>query len=124
MEKKLRGDTRIIMMLKALLAAFVATGVLLLVLAALLYKMNLDEQTVSFGIIAIYVLSTFIGGMIAGKLSGQRKFLWGILVGVCYFLLLLLISFAVYRTFQGNAANVVTTFLLCAGGGMMGGMVS
>lgn len=124
MEKKLKGDMRIIMMLKALLSAYVVTGGLLLVLAAMLYKMNLDEQKVSFGIIAIYVISTFVGGLVIGKLAGQRRFVWGMIFGVCYFLLLLLISLGVYRTFQGNAANMITIFLLCVGGGMMGGMVS
>lgn len=124
MEKRSKNDTRLIMMLKALLASFVVTGALLLILAALLYKMGLDEQKVSFGILAIYVISTFIGGVIAGKIAGQKRFFWGMLTGVFYFLLLLLISFGVYRTFQGNATGVITTFLLCAGGGMMGGMVS
>lgn len=124
MEKHTKSDTKTVLMLKALLAAYMLTGLLLLVLAGLLYKMNLDEQKTAFGIIAIYVLATFAGGMIAGKLAGQRKFLWGSLLGVCYFLLLGLISFGVFRSFQGSAADIVTAFLLCAGGGMAGGMVS
>ena len=76
------------------------------------------------GIIMIYVVSTFVGGFIIGKLSGTRKFLWGLTCGILYFALLLLVSLGVYRSLQGDGANVVTTFLLCAGGGMLGGMIS
>lgn len=110
--------------LKSLLCAYVLTGILLLVLAGLLYKLNLDEGKVAAGIIAIYVLSTFVGGFIAGKLLKERKFLWGLTVGILYFGLLLFVSLGLYRSLQGGGANILTTFLLCAGGGMLGGMLS
>lgn len=110
--------------LKALLCAYVITGILLLVMTFLLYRMNLSEQNINAGIILTYVVATFAGGFIMGKLSGSRKFLWGLLTGTVYFVLLMLISFGVYHSLQADMANMVTTFLLCAGGGMLGGMVS
>lgn len=111
-------------LLRSLLCAYIISGILLLLLAFLLYKLNLDEGKVSAGIIMIYVISTFAGGFIIGKLAGVRKFLWGLTCGILYFGLLLLVSIGIYRSLQGNGANVLTTFLLCAGGGMLGGMVS
>jgi hypothetical protein len=30
----------------------------------------------------------------------------------------------VYHAFQGNVTNIAVTFLLCAGGGMLGGMIA
>lgn len=111
-------------LLKSLLCAYIISGILLLLLAFLLYKLNLDEGKVSAGIIMIYVISTFAGGFIIGKMAGVRKFLWGLTCGILYFGLLLLVSIGIYRSLQGNGANVLTTFLLCAGGGMLGGMVS
>lgn len=115
---------KLVWVLKALLCAYVMTGIFLLVLTCLLYKMNLDESKVTAGIIVIYVLSTFIGGFVIGKKSKERKFLWGLLIGVLYFTLLFVVSLGLYRSVQGNGANVLTTFLMCAGGGMLGGMVS
>lgn len=111
-------------LLKALLCAYVTTGILLLILTLLLYKLNLSEENVNAGIILIYVISTFAGGFVMGKLAGVRKFLWGLLAGALYFVLLILISFGIYRTIQSDAVSLSTTFLLCAGGGMLGGMVS
>lgn len=110
--------------LKALLASYIVTGILLFTLTLLLYKFEWDEQKVTAGIIVIYVVSTFVGGFILGKLKQVRKFVWGLVMGVLYFVLLFLISFGVYRSFDGNGTNVITTFLLCAGGGMLGGMLA
>lgn len=124
MEKKIGKNSKAIWMLKALLTSYVVTAAALLILALLLYKMDLDEQKVTMGIIIIYVLSTFVGGFIMGKLMGERRFFWGLMLGMVYFLLLLAISIVVNQSLQNNGMNVVTTMLLCTGGGMIGGMVS
>ena len=79
---------------------------------------------VSAGIIGIYVTSTFFGGLIIGKMAKVRRFFWGLLLGVSYFLLLLIITLGVYRTLDGAVAGFASTFFLCAGGGMFGGMIS
>lgn len=116
--------TQVIQVLKALLASYIVTGILLFIVTFFLYKFEWDEQMVTAGIIAIYVLSTFVGGFIMGKLKESRKFLWGLVIGFLYFVLLFLISSAVYRSFDGNGTNAITTLLLCMGGGMLGGMIS
>lgn len=128
MEKKTTGRPGIeqtaVRILKTLLCAYIVTGIMLLILTLLLYKAGLSEENVNAGIILTYVISTFAGGFVMGKLTGTKKFLWGLLLGVLYFLLLLLISLGVYHTLQAEITNLLTTFLLCAGGGMLGGMVS
>lgn len=124
MDRKLRNDSKVLWVLKALLASYVVTGILLLILAVLLYKMELDEKAVSAGIIAIYITATLIGGLLLGKMAKVRRFLWGLCLGVAYFALLLLITLGVYRTLDGSGVNILTTFILCAGGGMIGGMIS
>ena len=65
-------------MLKALLCAYVVTGIMLLILTILLYKAGLSEENVNAGIILTYVISTFAGGFVIGKLMKVKKFLWGI----------------------------------------------
>lgn len=124
MERKLRKDAGVMWVLKSLLVSYVLTGVLLLLLAVALYKLELNEKAVSAAIVAIYIVSTLIGGIIIGKFARVRRYLWGLGLGIGYFALLLLITLGVYRTLNGDAANLVTTFVLCAGGGMAGGMLS
>lgn len=128
MEKKVkdvqRTEVKAVWLLKALLFAYVMTGILLLLLTLLVYKLNLDEGKVTGGIVIIYVISTFVGGFAAGKMAKVRKFVWGLTMGILYFALLMIISLGIYHSVQGNGANILSTFLLCAGGGMIGGMVS
>ncbi len=128
MEKKTGGrqgiERRAADVIKALLCAYIVTGILLLVLTALLYKAGLSEENINAGIILTYVISTFSGGFAIGKMTGSRKFLWGLLLGAVYFLLLTLISLGIYHSLQSDLMNLATTFLLCAGGGMLGGMIA
>lgn len=115
---------KVMWVLKSLLASYIVTGILLLIVTFLVYKFELDEQTVVGLIVAIYVISTFLGGFIIGKLTEIKKFIWGMAVGGIYVLLLFLISYGVYRTVNTNGLNVITTVALCVGGGTLGGMIS
>ena len=111
-------------MVKALLAAYVVTGILLIILALALYKFELNEGAVTAGVTAVYLISTFTGGLVVGKLAKVRRFLWGIVLGILYFALLLLVTVGIYRTFHGSSTEILVTFALRAGGGMAGGMIS
>lgn len=109
---------------KTLLVSYVITAVLLLVLSVLLYRFRMSEEAVTGGIVAIYILSNFAGGFFLGKKRRVRKFLWGMLSGFLYFLLMVLISFCVYHEGSGSAFNLILTMVLCTGSGMLGGMLS
>lgn len=122
--RKNKKMEKIMWVLKSLLASYIVTGLLLLGLTFLLYKFELDEQIVVGSIVAIYVISTLLGGFIIGKLVKVKKYIWGMGIGAAYFVLLLLISYGVYREFNTNGLNAITTAALCIGGGTLGGMLS
>lgn len=67
MDRKMGKETKILWVLKALLISYIVTGVLLVGLAFLLYKLDLGEQAVSAGIVAIYIAATLVGGIVIGK---------------------------------------------------------
>ena len=115
---------KVMWVLKSLLASYIVTGILLLILTFLVYKFELDEQLVVAGIVATYIISTFVGGFILGKLTEVKKYIWGLSIGAIYVALLFLISYGVYREFNTNGMNAISTALLCMGGGMLGGMLS
>lgn len=108
---------------KLLLASYFITGILLLLLSMLLYKFRISQNMVNIGIVVIYCLSTFITGFLAGKSQGQKKFIWGLLLGAAYFILLCLISLAVNGSIEDLSGNFLTSMLLCVGSGMLGGML-
>lgn len=124
MEKAGTGRDRVLKILSTLLIMYVITGAALLVLALLLYKMQLSENVVSIGIMVIYVVAGLLGGLIAGKRMKTRRFLWGILMGAVYFLVLLAGSFLLNRGITSDLLHVVTTLIMCMAAGMIGGMLS
>lgn len=124
MEKGKACQDAAVRLIKSLLAAYIVTGLLLLLLALLLYRLQLSESVVNIGIIAIYVAACFLGGFLEGKMMKTRKFLWGGAFGLLYFAVLAIISLAVGQGFSGSSSHFVTTLILCMAGGTLGGMVS
>ena len=124
MEKKMIDSKKLIFVLKCMLAAYLVTAGLLLLLALMLYRFGLSEKVVSVCIILIYIVVTFLAGFIAGKRAGEKKFIWGLVMGCTYFLILTAVSLAVNKGMGDDVGNLVTVFLLCGGSGMLGGMLS
>ena len=118
-EKKVRVSVLSIM--KILLAMYLVTGGLLLVLSALLYKMQLSESVVSAGIVLIYVVSGFLGGLLSGKVMKTRRFFWGMVMGGAYFLILVLGSILFQKGVNMEVSRFFTTLILCTASGMIGG---
>lgn len=83
-----------------------------------------EKSPVSAGIVAVYILSCFSGGFMSGKILRKDKYLWGILVGAFYYLLLITVSFVVQGKWEMSLVHAVTTFFMCLGGGALGGMLS
>lgn len=118
------GGIPVFFLLKSLLFSYILTTGLLLLLAFFLFKFELSERPVAVAIIGIYVLATFFAGFVTGKRLQNRKFLWGLLMGVAYFVVLAVVSLAVKQSPDTLGDSFFTTLALCAGGGMLGGMIS
>lgn len=124
MPNKINISSRLTFILKCLLLSYLLTTGFLLLLALLLYRFGLSEKIVSVCIIAIYIIVTFLAGFLTGKREGNRKFLWGLMMGSLYFLILIVVSLIVNHGLTGISGNFFTVLVLCAGSGMLGGMVS
>ena len=107
-----------------LLLSYLITIGGLLLLALLLYKIPLSESAVNIGIIVIYILSTFLTAFFCGRKMQKRKFLWGFILGSAYFLVLLIISMLTNQSNVILGTNVLTSFMICAGAGTLGGMLA
>lgn len=118
-----KNNSLIMFLLKCLLVSYLLTAVCLLLLTFLLYKFGLSEKAVSVAIIIIYVISTLTGGYVAGKKLQNKKFLWGLLLGTVYFLILVAVSMMISNSPGEIGDAYLTTLILCAGGGMLGGML-
>lgn len=123
MEKTAGRNGKGLKMLGTLLLMYVLTGILLLILALLLYKFQLNEKFVSAGIIGVYIFTGLAGGLVIGKRTEKRKFLWGLVIGTIYFLILFAGSVAMNHGLPENMNRMALVWIMCGGAGMIGGML-
>jgi len=121
--KNALSTERLTALLKCLVAAYLITGILLVVVAALLYKFSLGENVVDISIIAIYCISSLLAGLFFSKGAASRRFLWGMAAGAAYFLIICAVSMAVEPDFAPLSNSCITTLFICLGSGMLGGML-
>ena len=113
----------IICMLVYLLIAFLGSVLFLALVALLLFKFQIAADTVSILMIAVYILMPLTAGLLMGRKMGERKFMYGAMMGAVYFLILCVFSMIYQKTGIAVSQNFFTTALLCIGGGTLGGML-
>ena len=120
----INGFPTVITYVKLLCVSYILTALLLLLIAFLLYQMKLGTGPVQAMVYGIYALACAAGGFLAGKSSGQRRFFWGLLFGVLYFLVLLGASFAIGKEICQGTGHMLTALGICLAAGCAGGMIS
>lgn len=115
---------KVLEVIKSLVVAYVFTGIALAALAFAIYKWNLNETVVNIIILAVYVIASFIGGFITGKRVKERKFIWGMLLGGLYIIIIYGVSIIMSASLDMVSTASVAAALLCLAGGTLGGMVS
>jgi putative membrane protein (TIGR04086 family) len=110
--------------IKGLIVSYAVTGVLLLALAYAVYRFRLEETISSLIIIAIYVIVTFVGAFVVGKQVKEKRFLWGLILGLMYILIITVAGLLISKAFHVTDTANLTTAMLCVGGGLLGGMLS
>ncbi len=124
MDRSNKKKNKPLTILSTLLIMYVITGLALLILAFILLKLQPGESVINIGIMVIYIISCLIGVLIAGKRLRTHKFLWGVLMGAVYFLILLAGSLLLNRGISSDTVHVATTLVMCIAAGMIGGMIS
>ena len=109
---------------RSLIISYIFTGILLLGLALLMYKSSLTTKQVTLGINAIYMIACFVGGFLSAKACGSRRLIWGLVMGLLYFILLFGITLLFYHKISQGMVHFFTVLALCAMGGGLGGIIS
>lgn len=115
---------KFLVVIRGLIIAYAVTGVLLAVLAYLVFRFQLGENIADIAIVAIYVVVTFLGAFLTGKKVKEHKFLWGLLLGTLYIAIISVIAIILGQVFHVTSTASLTTIALCVGGGLLGGMLS
>ena len=106
-------------MIQSLVFAYIATGILLCLLAFIIYQSNAGMKIANLGVTLTYILASVFAGMLIGSKIGKKKFLWGFAAGMLYFMIWI---------FQKNivlfSTERITACFLCIAGGTLGGMLA
>ncbi len=124
MERQANKQSMVIPVMVILVTMYIITGILLLLLAFLMYRMDLSEPVANGAIIAIYIISGFLGGFLIGKKVGVKKYLWGFLMGVLYYGVLFLVGLLLHQSVDVDAVHLISTMVLCLLSSTAGGMIS
>lgn len=124
MNKPFSKNTRVIYILEALVFSYIITGLLLLLISFLMLKLELSSVVISGTINFAYIASAFTGGFFIGKMTEQKKFIWGLLIGVLYFIVLMMVSLMMNRSGALPYGSLFTVFIITGLSGMLGGMIS
>ncbi len=120
----MNNKKKIICLFQSGLISCVITLSLLLLFALLIWKAELSDIMSRAGVTLIYIISAGAGGFLLGKRIRERKFLWGFLTGLLYFLILFFIT-VLTEGFSGQFDNnIITTFIICLLSGTLGGMIA
>ena len=111
-----------LILMKGLIGSVLLSAAAVFVMAFLLYKTGISESTIHIVVIVMYGVSCLLSGFYCGKKIKSRRFLWGLVAGLLYFVLLCGLTLAVKN--GRLSSHVMTSALVCLGSGMLGGMIS
>ncbi|MCD7738770.1 MAG: TIGR04086 family membrane protein [Lachnospiraceae bacterium] len=104
-------------------AAAVTAAALIFLAAFLMDHFSLGEDILKKAVYAIHFAAAFACGFVMGKQKKEKKFLWGLAAGGVWFALILGCSL-IFNNGSLKADALLAVLAACAGGSMLGGMLS
>lgn len=108
--------------LKGVLASFIITVILVFIIALTTYFIDISDRLTAILLFGVSVVSTIIGGILLTRHCKQKGLLHGFLLGIFYFLIMLLISYMINMNFSWTV-KTLTILISTVCGGMFGGIV-
>ncbi len=115
--------TYMMAVLKALVLSYVISAAALIVLAGMLYQLDMGNTQIRVGVIITYIVSVVAGGFYVGRKVKKREFLWGLILGLLYYSIHIAAVIAAEGVLPDRIVPATALALLCMGGGMLGGML-
>lgn len=115
---------KIVKYIKIMIMTVAMTLFLLSLLSLTLYYKEMDRILVELLILLIYILVCFVGGIMGAKVLSGHCIRLGVLIGLGYGVLLYVISWIFQSPGVYKLDQVVTTFVICTGSGMLGAIAA
>ena len=113
---------KVLQLLKVIVASVAVSIILALIFAFLAYKLQMEDAQIAICVSVIYVIGSFIGGFGMGKLKKEKRLIWGMISGVVYMLLVMVISL-ILNDFMIDFGKVLSGMAICIAAGGIGGVL-
>lgn len=113
----------VLQIVKGIVLAYFLSALALAILSFIMYRWDISDSVIRGGILSAYVISCFISGMVVSRQHEQRRYLWGLLMGALYFVILWGVSMIGNRGAFSGFTGILPALALCLLGGMLGGML-
>lgn len=111
-------------MVKALIAGYVITLLMLGLLTYFMKKFILDEKAVDNIIFGIYIAGSFTGAMLSAWMIKKRRVIIGIIYGIVYITVLMVIAAIMKKQAPDSSNNIVMAVAASVAAGAFGGFFS
>lgn len=107
---------------KGLFYAYISTFILIAFFATLITYTNISENKLELFVNIITIVSLIIGGFYVGKKADNKGWLWGMIVGFLYILIIMIVNVIILKrvSFAESLNNLVLVSIL---GGLVGGII-
>ena len=107
---------------KGIIFSIIATIILVVIIAIISYLADISDNIISILLFISSVLSIFAGSILMTRTTQENGLVHGALIGIGYFVLVLIASIVVKREFDFNG-NLITMLIADVAGGMLGGIL-
>lgn len=111
-------------MIRGLILSAVLSAFLILAVAFVMMKFSPGDTLTGWMVFGIYFFASLSGGTAAGRRAGSRRFVWGLCLGILYYLGWLLLSLSTVKSVPTDLTHAWITGGICMLGGMAGGILS
>lgn len=117
-------NQKITCLLRTIILCYLITFLLIGIGAVVLWKFRLSSSQMMPGTYALYLIPCLFGGFLAGRRIQEKRILWGVLLGLIYFIVLILLALTLTHTQAAFSGRTLITLALCLTGGLIGAVLS
>lgn len=118
------GRDKAVHMFFSVVLSYILTMLILLIIAFLMLKAGLGGTVVSVALVISWILPLFAGGFFMGRHVEHKRYLWGLTVGILYFIIYLLLSVIIKTEPSPVLSDYIKRGILILLSATFGGMLS
>lgn len=107
---------------KAILSACIFALLIFIIMALLITYTNISESIIPMVALIVMIISSLISGMVTGSKMKKKGLVNGALVGLCYMILIIFMSWVLIQDFTIGKTVLIKSIIGIVAGGV-GGMI-